>query len=121
MSERIARLRIELQELEPRIWRRIDMPLSATLETLHEAIQMTMVPLSSISLLSSWTVSSTSMILGPSMEVCSWAGANGGATSSCLTRGRPLRSALAAASPFAATNMGLMADTAPSVPPAFRT
>ena len=42
MSERIARLRIELQELEPMIWRRIDMPLSTTLEALHEAIQMTM-------------------------------------------------------------------------------
>ncbi len=42
MSERIARLRIELQELEPRIWRRIDMPLSATPEPLHEAIQVTM-------------------------------------------------------------------------------
>ena len=42
MSERVARLRIELQELEPKIWRRIDMPLSTTLETLHEAIQMTM-------------------------------------------------------------------------------
>ena len=39
-SERIARLRIELQELEPTIWRRIDMPLSTTLEALHEAIQM---------------------------------------------------------------------------------
>ena len=42
MSERVARLRIELQELEPKIWRRIDMPLSTTLEALHEAIQMTM-------------------------------------------------------------------------------
>ncbi len=42
MSERIARLRIELQELEPKIWRRIDIPLSTTLEALHEAIQMTM-------------------------------------------------------------------------------
>ena len=42
MSERIARLRIELQELEPKIWRRIDMPLSMTLEALHDAIQMTM-------------------------------------------------------------------------------
>ena len=42
MSERIARLRIELEELEPKIWRRIDMPLSTTLEVLHEAIQMTM-------------------------------------------------------------------------------
>ena len=42
VSERIARLRIELQELEPKIWRRIDMPLSTTLEALHEAMQMTM-------------------------------------------------------------------------------
>ena len=42
VSERVARLRIELQELEPKIWRRIDMPLSTTLEALHEAIQMTM-------------------------------------------------------------------------------
>ena len=36
MSERIARLRIELQELEPKIWRRIDMPLSTTLEALFD-------------------------------------------------------------------------------------
>ena len=42
MSERVARLSIELQELEPKIWRRIDLPLSTTLEALHEAIQMTM-------------------------------------------------------------------------------
>ena len=42
VRERIARLRIELQELEPKIWRRIDVPLSMTLEALHEAIQMTM-------------------------------------------------------------------------------
>ena len=42
VNERVARLRIELQELEPKIWRRIDMPLSTTLEALHEAIQMTM-------------------------------------------------------------------------------
>ena len=42
VNERIARLRIELQELEPKIWRWIDMPLSTTLEALHEAIQMTM-------------------------------------------------------------------------------
>ena len=41
-NERIARLRIELLELEPKIWRRFDMPLSTTLEALHEAIQMTM-------------------------------------------------------------------------------
>ena len=32
VSERIARLRIELKELEPKIWRRIDIPLSTTLE-----------------------------------------------------------------------------------------
>ena len=42
VNERIARLRIELLELEPKIWRRIDMPLSTTLEALHEAIQMAM-------------------------------------------------------------------------------
>ena len=42
VSERIARLRIELQELEPKIWRCIDMPLSTTLDALHDAIQMTM-------------------------------------------------------------------------------
>ena len=42
VSERIGRLRIELQELESKIWRRMDMPLSTTLEALHEAIQMTM-------------------------------------------------------------------------------
>ena len=42
MSERIARLRIELQELEPKIRRRFDMPLSTTLDALYEAIQMTM-------------------------------------------------------------------------------
>ena len=42
VSERVARLLIELQELEPKIWRRIDMSLSTTLEALHEAIQMTM-------------------------------------------------------------------------------
>ncbi len=42
MSEPIARLRIELQELEAKIWRRIDMPLSTTLQALHEAIQWSM-------------------------------------------------------------------------------
>ncbi len=42
MSERIARLCIELHELEPKIWRCIDMLLSTTLEALHEAIQMIM-------------------------------------------------------------------------------
>ena len=42
MSERIARLRIELQDIEPKIWRRVDVPLSMTLAVLHEAIQMAM-------------------------------------------------------------------------------
>ena len=42
MSEPIARLRIGLQDLEPEIWRRIDMPLSSTFERLHEAIQIAM-------------------------------------------------------------------------------
>ena len=31
MIEPIARIRIELQEIEPKIWRRVDVPLSATL------------------------------------------------------------------------------------------
>ena len=40
--ERIGRLHIELQKLEPKIKRRFDMPLSTTLGALHEAIQMTL-------------------------------------------------------------------------------
>ena len=39
MIEPIARLRIELQEIEPTIWRRIDVPLSSTLLALHDSIQ----------------------------------------------------------------------------------
>ncbi len=42
MIESIARIRIELQEIEPTIWRRVDMPLSATLLALHDFIQVTM-------------------------------------------------------------------------------
>ena len=42
VCERIARLCIELQELEPKIRRSIDMPLSTTLEALHEPIEMAM-------------------------------------------------------------------------------
>ena len=42
VNKLIARLRVELPEFEPRIWRRIDIPLSTTLEALHEPIQMTM-------------------------------------------------------------------------------
>ena len=42
MSERVARIRIELQELQPPIWRRVDIPASATLATLHDVIQIAM-------------------------------------------------------------------------------
>ena len=36
----VARIRIELQDLEPKIWRRIDVPLSTTLAALHDIIQV---------------------------------------------------------------------------------
>ena len=39
MIEPVARLRIELQEIEPRLWRRVDAPLSSTLPALHDIIQ----------------------------------------------------------------------------------
>ena len=39
MIEPIARIRIELQEIEPTIWRRVDVPLSSTLLALHDFIQ----------------------------------------------------------------------------------
>lgn len=41
MIEPIARVRIELQDLEPRVWRRVDVPLSATLLALHDMVQIT--------------------------------------------------------------------------------
>ena len=40
MIEPVARIRIELQYLEPKIWRRIDVPLSSTLAALHDIIQV---------------------------------------------------------------------------------
>ena len=40
MTERIARIRIELQDLEPKIWRRVDVPLSSTLAGLNDIIQV---------------------------------------------------------------------------------
>ncbi len=40
MIESVARIRIELQDLEPKIWRRIDVPLSTTLAALHDIIQV---------------------------------------------------------------------------------
>ena len=40
MIETIARIRIELQDLEPKIWRRVDVPVSSTLMALHDVIQI---------------------------------------------------------------------------------
>ena len=40
MIEPVARLMIELQEIEPRLWRRVDVPLSSTLLALHDIIQV---------------------------------------------------------------------------------
>ena len=42
MSERVARIRVELQELEPKIWRRIDVPVRSSLALLHETIRLAM-------------------------------------------------------------------------------
>jgi hypothetical protein len=42
MIEPIARIRIELQGIEPKIWRRVDVPLSSTLMNLHDIIQVVM-------------------------------------------------------------------------------
>lgn len=42
MIEPVARVRIELQEIEPKIWRRVDVPLSASLLGLHDVIQAVM-------------------------------------------------------------------------------
>ncbi len=40
--EPIARIRIRLNEIEPEIWRRIDVPLGLSLKGLHDAIQAAM-------------------------------------------------------------------------------
>ena len=40
MTEPVARLRIELREIELRLWRRVDVPLSSTLLALHDIIQI---------------------------------------------------------------------------------
>lgn len=39
MSERVVGVRIELQDIEPKIWRRIEMPINVSLTTLHDIIQ----------------------------------------------------------------------------------
>ncbi len=41
MIEPIARVRIELREIEPTLWRRVDVPLTSTLLALHNIIQIT--------------------------------------------------------------------------------
>lgn len=41
MIEPVARLRIELQEIEPKVFRRVDVPLTSTLLTVHHIIQIT--------------------------------------------------------------------------------
>lgn len=40
MIEPIARLRFELQEIRPTVWRRVDIPLSSTLLAVHDIIQV---------------------------------------------------------------------------------
>ena len=40
--DRIARLRISLEEIEPEIWRRVEVPLAVPLKGLHDVIQAAM-------------------------------------------------------------------------------
>lgn len=42
MIEPIARIKIELQEIMPTIWRRVDVPLSSSLMSLNDIIQVAM-------------------------------------------------------------------------------
>ncbi len=42
MTDQIARIRITLDDIEPVIWRRVELPLSNSLKTLHLAIQAVM-------------------------------------------------------------------------------
>jgi hypothetical protein len=41
-QDQIARLRISLEESQPEIWRRVEVPLSASLKALHDVIQAAM-------------------------------------------------------------------------------
>jgi hypothetical protein len=41
-ADRIARIRIQLDDIEPAIWRRAEVPLTASLKGLHEVIQAVM-------------------------------------------------------------------------------
>ncbi len=42
MTDQIARIRISLSDIEPEIWRRVDVPLEASLKMLHDIIQRAM-------------------------------------------------------------------------------
>jgi hypothetical protein len=42
MADRIARIRIELNGIDPTIWRRVEVPLTTSLKGLHDAIQAVM-------------------------------------------------------------------------------
>ena len=42
MTETIARVRIELEGTAPLVWRELDLPLSTTLASLHDIIQVVM-------------------------------------------------------------------------------
>ena len=40
MTGPVVRLRIELPKIQPRLWRRVDVPLSSTLLALHDIIRV---------------------------------------------------------------------------------
>jgi len=40
--DRIARVKIQLDDWQPAIWRRVEVPLTATLKALHDVIQAAM-------------------------------------------------------------------------------
>lgn len=42
MSQKIARIRIELEHIEPQIWRQVEVSLTTNLRALHEVIQAVM-------------------------------------------------------------------------------
>ncbi len=42
MTETITRVRVEIEGTEPLVWRELDLPLSTTLATLHDIIQVVM-------------------------------------------------------------------------------
>jgi Plasmid pRiA4b ORF-3-like protein len=42
LVDHIARMRIELNDIDPAIWRRVEVPLTASLKGLHDIIQAAM-------------------------------------------------------------------------------